>query len=367
MPDKRNRGKGFLILAIIFLGLISICILFGILSTIPTKTAESFGPSDPDLPIFKSLTQSVLLIVYEDELKKAGDPEGFDLVFPIEEGDSLDHILGGLQHLGLIDHPSAFRAYLIYTGTDTRIQPGEYIFSTSMSDLDIAKGLSDPGSLRVNLVVLAGWRVEEIADSIADLGLNINSGEFISMVKTGNKEGYLFPGSYRVERGISVEELIEVFYQGFLSNLPPELEQNIQDQGSSLQEVVILASIVEREAVLEEEMPLIASVFSNRIKNDLNLAADPTIQYALGYSAEWETWWKNPLQLSDLEVPSPYNTYENPGLPPGPICNPSLAALKAAVNPADTSFFYFRAACDNSGKHLFAETFDEHLNNACPE
>ena len=367
MPGRRNRGKVFITITILLLGMISFCIFSGILTTIPTRTAESFGPSDPDLSLFKSLTQSILLIVYEDELKRPGDPEGLDLVFPIEEGDSLDHILGGLQHLGLVDHPSAFRAYLIYTGMDTRIQPGEYLFSTRMSDLDIAKGLGDPTSLRVNLVVLAGWRVEEIAESFADLGLNINSDEFISLVKTGNKEGYLFPGSYAVERGISVEELIEVFYQGFLSNFSPEMEQIIQDKGLTLQEVVILASIVEREAVLEEEMPLIASVFSNRLINDLNLAADPTVQYALGYSTEWETWWKNPLELSDLKVPSPFNTYENSGLPPGPICNPSLAALKAASSPADTSFFYFRAACDDSGRHLFAETFDEHLNNTCPE
>ena len=367
MPDTRNRGKLFLILTIIFLGLISFCIFSGILTTIPTKTAESYGPSDPDLSLFKSLTQSILLIVYEDELKEPGDGEGVDLVFPIQEGDSLDQILAGLHHTGLVDHPSAFRAYLIYSGIDTRIQPGEYLFSTGMSELDIAKGFGDPNSLRVNLNILAGWRVEEIADSLADLGLDIQINDFINQVKNNDKEGYLFPGSYAVERDISAEELVEIFYQGFLSNFPAELEGTIMGQGSTLQEIVILASIIEREAILEEEMPLIASVFFNRLNSGLNLAADPTVQYALGYIAEQETWWKNPLNLSDLEVPSPYNTYENPGLPPGPICNPSLAAMKAAVSPADTSYFYFRAACDNSGKHLFAETFDEHLNNACPE
>lgn len=367
MPDKRNSGKLFIFITIIFLGVLTLCIFSGILTTIPTRTAESFGPSDPDLPLFKSLTQSILLIINEDELKKPGDTEGVDLVFPIQEGDSLDHILGGLQHLGLIDHPSAIRAYLIYSGIDTRIQPGEYLFSTGMSDLDIARGLGDPNSLRVNLIILAGWRVEEIADSFTDLGLSIPSDDFINMVKADNKEGYLFPGSYAVERDITAVELVDIFYQGFLSNFTPELEQNINAQGITLQEVVILASIIEREAVLDEEMPLIASVFFNRLRDDINLAADPTVQYALGYSAEGETWWKNPLSLSDLEVPSPYNTYKTPGLPPGPICNPSLAAIKAAANPPDTDYYYFRAACDNSGKHLFAETFEEHLNNVCPD
>jgi UPF0755 protein len=343
------------------------CIFFGIFSTIPTKTAESFGPSDPDLPFFKNLTQSIILIINEEALKAPGDADGDDLVFPISEGDSLDHIIGGLQHFGLVDNISAFRAYLIYSGLDTRIQPGEYVFSTGMSELEIARGLGDPSLLRVNLVILAGWRVEEIADSFAGLGLNFSPDDFIHQVKSNQKEGYLFPGSYAVERNTEVEELIEVFYQGFLTNFTSELEQSISGKGLTLHEAVILASIIEREAVLEEEMPLIASVFYNRLNSGLNLAADPTVQYALGYTAEQNTWWKNPLTLSDLELPSPYNTYEKPGLPPGPICNPSLSALEATANPAETSYFYFRAACDNSGKHLFAETFDEHLNNACPD
>ncbi len=133
-----------------------------------------------------------------------------------------------------------------------------------------------------------------------------------------------------------------------------------------MHEGVILASIVEREAVVEDEMPQIASVFLNRLRNNLNLAADPTIQYALAYNSEQRTWWTNPLSLDDLKLPSSYNTYENPGLPPGPICNPSLAALQAVAYPAETSFLYFRAACDGSGRHQFSESFQEHLDKACP-
>ena len=129
---------------------------------------------------------------------------------------------------------------------------------------------------------------------------------------------------------------------------------------------MILASIVEREAVVEDEMPLIASVFMNRLANDMNLAADPTIQYALGFNRDQGTWWTNPLSLDDLKLPSSYNTYENPGLPPGPICSPGLAALQAVAAPAQTPFLYFRADCDGSGRHLFAESFQEHLDNACP-
>jgi UPF0755 protein len=102
------------------------------------------------------------------------------------------------------------------------------------------------------------------------------------------------------------------------------------------------------------------------LNQGLKLEADPTVQYALGYNSNQESWWTNPLSLEDLKINSPYNTYEYPGLPPGPICNPGLPALRAVANPANTNYQYFRSACDGSGRHLFAETFEDHLDNACP-
>jgi UPF0755 protein len=123
---------------------------------------------------------------------------------------------------------------------------------------------------------------------------------------------------------------------------------------------------VERESVNEEEMPLIASVFLNRLSIDMKLDADSTVQYALGYNESQQTWWTNPLRGEDLTIDSAYNTYLYPGLPPGPIANPSLNALRAVAFPGQTPYFYFRAACDGSGNHLFAETFEQHVENACP-
>jgi UPF0755 protein len=113
-------------------------------------------------------------------------------------------------------------------------------------------------------------------------------------------------------------------------------------------------------------MPLIASVFLNRLAAGMPLEADSTAQYALGYQEKTHTWWKNPLSLGDLQVDSPYNTYLYGGLPPGPISNPGLNALRAVAFPAQAEYYYFRAACDGSGEHNFAETFEEHLQNACP-
>ena len=113
-------------------------------------------------------------------------------------------------------------------------------------------------------------------------------------------------------------------------------------------------------------MPLIASVFINRLAAGMPLEADSTVQFALGHQEATDTWWKNPLSLDDLQVDSPYNTYLYGRLPPGPISNPGSTALNAVAFPAQTGYYYFRAACDGSGEHRFAETFEEHVQNACP-
>jgi UPF0755 protein len=144
------------------------------------------------------------------------------------------------------------------------------------------------------------------------------------------------------------------------------MQAGFERQGLDVYAAVTLASIVERESIDASEMPLIASVFLNRLAIGMNLDADSTAQYALGYNEGQNTWWTNPLGASDLQVESPYNTYRFPGLPPGPIANPGWNALRAVAFPAQTPYYYFRAACDGSGKHLFAETYAEHLQNACP-
>ncbi len=150
----------------------------------------------------------------------------------------------------------------------------------------------------------------------------------------------------------------------FEIKVTPELRAGFERQGLSLYAAVTLASIVEREAVVPEEQPLIASVFINRLRMGMKLEADPTVQYVLGLQGEG--WWKAPLSLADLEIDTPFNTYRYPGLPPTPIANPGLAAIRAVAFPAESTYLYFRAMCDGSGRHAFAETFEQHLLNACP-
>lgn len=257
------------------------------------------------------------------------------------------------------------------------MQAGSYRLSAAMSVMEVARQIQDATPTEVGFVVLAGWRIEEIADALPTSGLAIGAEEFVRAAHappTGydflegasTHEGFLFPGMYVLPRSSSVGYLLDTLIQGFAKNLSPQLQQGFVAQGLSVQEAVILASIVQREAVRSEEAPLIASVYLNRLRAGMRLDADPTVQYALGFNAAQKTWWTNPLSLKDLKVDSPYNTYRVNGLPPAPISNPGPEVLHALAEPAASPYFYFHARCDGSGYHVFSEDFQEHLGNLCP-
>jgi UPF0755 protein len=219
--------------------------------------------------------------------------------------------------------------------------------------------------------------MEEVADALPTSGLKISPEEFVSVASSAppgidylppsaSTEGFLFPDTYILSRDTGPDELVEILLRNFSLHLTSDIREGFARQDLEPYQAVILASIVQREAVQAEEQPQIASVFLNRLAQGMKLDSDPTVQYALGYDPVGSTWWTNPLSSEDLQVDSPYNTYLYPGLPPGPIANPSLGALRAVALPAQTPYQYFRARCDGSGLHLFAETFEEHLENACP-
>ncbi len=167
-------------------------------------------------------------------------------------------------------------------------------------------------------------------------------------------------------RETNLEEFLKILIDSQRDVFTPEVVAALSNQGLSPYDGLILASIVEREAVVDEEKPLIASVFLNRLAIGMRLESDPTVQYAVGYNLEQATWWTNPISSAQLQLESPYNSYLYAGLPPTPICTPSLQAIQAVAFPAESPYYFFRAACDDSGKHLFAETYEVHLLNACP-
>ena len=177
--------------------------------------------------------------------------------------------------------------------------------------------------------------------------------------------GYLLPASYPFREGTTAKVAIKSMLDAFSEQVSPELMILAGENGMTLHEVVTLASIVEREVVLIEEMPIVASVFINRLNQDILLGADPTVQFAVSNaeSVEKYGWWKSYLDFDDLEVVSPYNTYLNLGLPPGPIANPGVAAIEAVIKPADTDYIYFVASPECDGSHLFSSSYSGHLRN----
>jgi UPF0755 protein len=344
----------------------------------PTRAARIYGPPAPSLSLPQRLQYSALLLWYDGLLTQPLDPGGTEQTFTIEIGESVDSVANHLESLGLIRDAASFRTYLIYSGLDTSIQAGEYQLSTAMSAMDVAHELQDATPEEVTFVILAGWRVEEIAESLATSGLPITYDEFMDAAKTPPEEfdflsgatsveGFLYPDSYIFSRNISsADEMIYEMLRNFAAHLTRDLTNGFEQQRLTAYQAVTLASMVEREAVQDEEQALIASVYLNRFKIGMKLDADPTVQYAIGYNFLQKTWWTNPLSLLDLQINSVYNTYIYEGLPPTPIANPGLESLRAVAFPAESNYIFFRARCDGSGFHEFSETFDEHLQNACP-
>lgn len=378
----KRRPACFSLLLLLLFGSLCLALVLGGLAVynLPQRAAARFGPPTTSLDTYQLYYLSASLLSASELILEPRDPAAEPSYFVIESGESVTSISNRLQAEGYLTHAEAFRNFLSYSGSDTILQAGEHELSAAMNAIEIAHALEDPTPARVTLSILAGWRLEEIADALPKSGLNFTPDEFLKISQHppadislptelpggASLEGFLFPGNYTIERRIRAEEYLTLLLVNFSSQVSPALQQAFNGQGLTLYEAVTLASIVEREAVLDEEMPQIASVFYNRLAVGMKLDTDPTVQYAIGYNPLQKTWWTNPLSTADLGVNSPYNTYLYAGLPPGPIANPGLAALEAVAYPADTPYYYFRATCDRSGRHNFAETYQGHLNYACP-
>jgi len=379
MMSRRKRSR--LPEAIILIFVITIC-LVGALSLwmvelLPRMAARDFGPATSTLSTSQKVVYAFRLEQQKQQLLNPVNPKGPSAPFEVTLGESVDSIAARLQAQGLIQSAAAFTDFLVYAGLDTAVQAGKYEISPAQNSVEIARSLLDATPRVITFNILAGWRMEEVAAALPTSGLRIQPYEFLDAARdsrffppwwegASTLEGFFFPGSYELDRNMSVDQLVPVLVSRFDQEIGPELRDIYSQQGLTLTEAVTLASIIEREAVDDSEMPMIASVFFNRLAAGMRLESDPTAQYAVGFNQEQQTWWTNPLSLDDIGTVSPYNTYVTGGLPPGPICNPGLNAMQAVAHPADTPYFYFRARCDGSGLHEFAVTYDEHLQNACP-
>jgi UPF0755 protein len=304
--------------------------------------------------------------------------------FVIGPGEPARFIASRLQAEGFVRDGDLFNLYLRVTGLDRRIDAGNFMLADVMTVPQIAEALQHALFEEALVTIPEGFRLEEIADRLAENNI-MEVDQFLTAVRqprslsffadydflqnlppNGTLEGYLFPDTYRLPVFASTPELI---LRPFLDNFANKVgSQGLVGGSSGLSgyNLVTLASIVEREAVLADERPLIASVYLNRLNNrcpDVGgnyLQADPTVQYARGTVGNW--WWK-PANIDEYKtVVSPFNTYLNPGLPPGPISNPGLNAIEATREPAVTSYCFF-VATGESGAHAFATTLAEHEAN----
>lgn len=280
----------------------------------------------------------------------------------IPHGMSAAQIGDLLQRKGIIRNRTAFLWSARLKGVEARLKSGRYLLSPSMSPSQILQILSLGKAKMVRFSVPEGLTVGQIAELWQSKGFS-RAEEFVRAahdkalltsygINAQSAEGYLFPETYTIWEGTSAREMVSAMIELFKRRVTPDLIEEGRKRGLSLHQIVTLASIIEKEAKLDEERPLISAVFHRRLKLGWKLEADPTVRYALGFPSR-------PLTSDDLKVDSPYNTYLHPGLPPGPICNPGLKSIEAAVRPADVDYLYFVARGD--GSHIFSRTYREHI------
>lgn len=275
--------------------------------------------------------------------------------FTINSGENIKIIANNLHQAELIKDPVIFFLVVKQLGLDQKIQAGDFLLSPSQNTFSIARALQQ-GTNDAIIIIPEGKRAEEIAEILRE---NLTSYEETWRNQLVANEGYLFPDTYYFPKQATLESVILTMKDNFDKKFG-EIN-GVESSRLSKSEIVIIASMVEREAKHDEDRPLVASVILNRYKIGMKLDIDATIQYALGYQEDEKRWWKESLSLNDLKLNSPYNTYLTSSLPPTPISNPGSKALSAVVNPAQTDFLFYLS--DKNGNNHYAKTNEEHEEN----
>lgn len=288
----------------------------------------------------------------------------------IKPGSSISQIAGVLYDSGLIRNKLLFAVYVKTSGYSGKLKAGKYMLSTGMNAQDIAKKIANGDIYKdtVKVTIPEGYTVSDIAAVFQKAGL-IDSGKFMEEAKNGTfdfdflksvpekrpsrLEGYLFPDTYEFSRNTTAEQAINRMLSRFNEIFTPDMKSQAAAKGLTIDQVVIIASMIEKEAKVPDERPIIAGVIYNRLKINMKLQIDATVEYALGK-------WKESLSSNDLKVNSPYNTYKVTGLPAGPISNPGKASIEAALNPDKVDYLFYVLKKNGSGAHVFSRTYAEH-------
>lgn len=285
----------------------------------------------------------------------------------VKEGMTTAEIAVLLHEKKLVKDPAAFRLEARFKGLATKLQAGPYQINGGLSNSQIVDVMVKGRVKLLHFTVPEGYTVVKTAQKIEAEGLG-SAENFIAAAKNYapytymqtddtnvlfKAEGFIYPATYEIPVGLSEEKILEILVRQFDTEMQEnKIVQLAEERGLKLRDVVNLAAMVELEAVYAEEQPKIAGVFLRRLAIGMPIQSDTTIQYLLGAQKEIITY-------DDLKIQSPYNTYQNPGLPPGPIGSPSLAAIKAVLAPEKTEYLYFVAEKD--GHHRFTKTYQEHL------
>jgi len=311
------------------------------------------------------LVSSVVLLSLSYKIYFSGNSLEKEIKFRISPGSRFTQIADELEKEGIIGSAFYFKLAAKLQNKDTKIISRTYILEPGLNNIELLNILTDPTlNFTVKFTVLEGMTLKQIAKSV-EAKLNLDSDAFIkecsndSLInsigleeKVKNLEGFLLPETYKIPVDFSERELVRVLFNQFVEKVI-DANQDFKDNPEKMLKAVTLASIVQGETQIDSEMPVIAGVYVNRINKRMRLEADPTVQYILPNGP------KQRLLKSDLKTKSPYNTYLNYGLPPGPINNPGLKAIESAMNPASHDYLFFVAT--GKGGHTFTSTYKEHL------
>ncbi len=276
----------------------------------------------------------------------------------IPRGASVVSIADRLQESGLIQSQLAFRIAVKQLGIEGNLQAGTFELSPAMTSYELARSLTE-GTRDVWITLLEGWRMEQIAAYLDNQELVLFDREEFEQLAVDD-DGYLFPETYLIPKASTAQDVHQLLRDTFDERVLQGLDEEFSASERSQQDIITMASIVEREARDYEQMRHVAGILWNRIDIGMALQVDATLQYITGYNNRQETWWEQPSPAAK-EIDSAYNTYQNPGLPPGPIANPSLQAVRATLDPLESDeLFYLH---DTQGNMYYAETLQGHNRN----
>ena len=277
----------------------------------------------------------------------------YNLVLEIDKDKPLKESLSVLP----VSNNPFFKLYLKFRNDGKDIKAGNYELRGKFNMIELVSMLESGKSKVFKFTIIEGNTVKNVIDKLVADGKGKRENfekafkeiDFSYPTPDGNFEGYLYPETYFIPESYDEKSIINIFLKEFLKKFPME---SYPDKDEFYQKL-IMASILEREAAVESEKPIMASVFYNRIAKNMTLSADSTVNFVFNYE-------KKRIYYKDLEVDSPYNTYKNKGLPPGPICNPTVSSVEAAYHPADTEYLFF--VTKGGGEHFFSKTYKEHLD-----